>query len=192
MNTVAYTMITLGLVLIYAAFKGRGIKELPGDLTDLGVGLATFDNEKVSEVLNRTKTPVSNTSGFDKVAAELDAANAANPGTPNVSLGGSVGGSGKSVADLIALAKELQAKGWQISENKAMGDNPRPGVHLATGYHYKFDNSGAIDVNWPNAAQEARMADAIVPEIRRRGFHVLWRVKGHYNHFHVDISRRDI
>lgn len=192
MNTVAYAMITLGLVLIYAAFKGRGIKELPGDLADLGIGLATFDNEKVSEVLNRTKTPVSNTAGFDKVAAEVDAAASSSFGNPSVSLSGSTGGSGKTVADLIALAKALQAKGWLISENKAMGDNPRPGVHLATGYHYKFDNSGAIDVNWPNASQEARMADAIVPEIRRQGFHVLWRVKGHYDHFHVDISRRDI
>lgn len=192
MNTAGYAMITLGLVLIYAAFKGRGIKEIPGDIADLGVALATFDSEKAAEVLNREKAPVSNTSGFDKIAADMDAANADGFGKPNVNLGGSAGPSGKTVADLITLAKALQAQGWQISENKAMGDNPRPGAHLATGYHYKFDNSGAIDVNWPNASQEARMADAIVPVIRRMGFHVLWRVKGHYNHFHVDISRRDI
>ena len=187
MKTVGYTLVALGFIILAAATRGRKFTDLPGDMTDLAVGMATFDSEQVSEVLSRKGERISSTSGFTDASPSVD--------TPNSGAGsgaGNVGGSGKTVADLVALGKALRAKGLIVSENKALGDNPRPGAHMATGYHYKFDNSGAIDVNHPNSAIEAKYFDALVPAIRQQGFHVLWRVKGHFNHMHVDISRKDI
>lgn len=189
MKTVGYALVALGFIILAAATRGRKFTDLPGDMTDLAVGMATFDSDQVTEVLNRRGEKISSTSGFSDGTISVE-------GLKDSALGlaGKVaeGGSGKTVADLIALGKALRANGLIVSENKALGDNPRPGAHMATGYHYKFDNSGAIDVNHPNSAIEAKYFDALVPVIRRQGFHVLWRVKGHYNHMHVDISRRDI
>ena len=189
MNTFAYLLIASGLVIIGYASRRRRLSDLPKDMADLSVGMVTFDSEMISEVLNRKGEVVNVGEAFDESGGDWTQ-KAAVAGPALAATG--TGGSGKTVADLVALGRSLRAKGYIVAENKALGDNPRPGGHLATGYHYKFDNSGAIDVNWPNAAQEARMFDALVPVIRAQGFHVLWRVKGHYNHMHVDISRRDI
>lgn len=188
MNTVAYALISIGFIILAAATRGRKFTDLPGDLTDLAVGMATFDSEQVSEVLSRKGEKLSSTSGFDGMIQGVSVDEAVGIGKK---LSG-MGDSGKAVADLVALGKALRAKGLIVAENKALGDDPRPGAHMATGYHYKFNNSGAIDVNHPNSSIEAKYFDALVPVIRQQGFHVLWRVKGHYNHMHVDISRRDI
>lgn len=188
MNTFAYVLIIVGLVLIAAATRGRRINEIGGDLRDLSVALITADTEAAREVLSRTTSSVDPTESFTPppsgglTPAMQDGLDKAN----------GVGGGGKSVADLIALGKTLRQKGFQVGKNKALGDPPRPGAHLATGWHYKHDNSGAIDVNWPNAAQEPKMFDQLAPIVRAQGFHVLWRVKGHHDHMHIDISRRDI
>ena len=183
MKTTGYVSIIIGLVILLAAIRGRKLTDLPGDFTDLAVGMATFDTEQVSEVLSRKGERLSSTSGFADIPVTDESATRIGAGSRD---------SDKTVADLITLGKALRAKGWIVAENKALGDNPRPGTHIANGYHYKFDNSGAIDVNWPDQSKEAALIDRIVPEIRAAGFHVLWRVKGHYNHFHVDISRKDI
>ena len=188
MNTVAYGLIAIGFIILAAATRGRRFTDLPGDLTDLAVGMATFDSDQVSEVLSRRGEKLSSTSGFDGMIKGVSVDDAYEIGK---NLTG-VGGSGKTVADLVALGKSLRAQGLIVAENKALGDNPRPGAHMASGWHYKHDNSGAIDVNHPNSSIEARYFDSLVPVIRRQGFHVLWRVSGHYNHMHVDISRRDI
>lgn len=189
MKTVGYALVALGFIILAAATRGRKFTDLPGDMTDLAVGMATFDSEQVSEVLSRRGEKLSSTSGFSEGNLSVDGLK---DGAESIAGKVGVGGSGKTVSDLIALGKALRAKGLIVSENKALGDNPRPGPHMATGYHYKFDNSGAIDVNHPNSAIEAKYFDALVPVIRQQGFHVLWRVKGHYDHMHVDISRRDI
>lgn len=183
MRTFAYALIAVGFIILAAASRGRKFTDLPGDLRDLSVALVTFDQDAMSEVLSRKDEPISTVSAFqitdmaDKGRDILDQKNS---------------GSDKTVNDLLALGVKLHQMGFKVSENKRLGDNPKPGTHLATGYHYKFDNSGAIDVNWPNAAEEAKRMDALAPALRRMGFHVLWRVKGHYNHLHVDISRKDI
>ena len=188
MNTFAYTLIIVGLLMITAAARGRRINEIGGDLKDLSVAIITADTETAREVLARTTASVDPTESFTPPPS--GGATPAMQDALNRPEG--VGGGGKSVQDLIALGKTLRQKGFQVSENKAMGDNPRPGVHMATGWHYKFDNSGALDVNWPNAAQEPKVMDQLAPVVRAQGFHVLWRVKGHHNHMHIDISRRDI
>lgn len=188
MNTFAYVLIILGLICISAATRGRRLQDIGPDLRDLSVAFITSDIEGAQEVLGRKTAPVDPAGSFTPPP----------PGglTPGMQAGkdndGNVGGSGKSVNDLVALGKALRAQGYQVGKNKALGDPPRPGAHLASGHHYKFDNSGAIDINWPNANQEAKVFDQLAPIIRRQGFHVLWRVKGHYDHMHVDISRRDI
>ena len=184
MRTVAYLFIIIGIFTLTEAFRNRSLAEYGKDMWDIFLALVSFDFEDVSEVMKRTSPKVANDSAFTDVA---------DPSQQQGTIGaGGTGATSKSVADLVALGKELRAAGFRVTENKALGDNPRPGTHMATGYHYKFDNSGAIDVNWPNASQEAAKFDAIVPSIRQRGFHVLWRVKGHYDHMHVDISKSDI
>ena len=63
-----------------------------------------------------------------------------------------------TVAGIIALGKKLQKLGWLVGENPAFGGIQ--GRHATDGYHPK---GLAIDVNWPNAAEEGAKIKAILP-----------------------------
>lgn len=195
----------IGLIIMAAGIRGRRIGNLPGDATDLVINLATGNTEGAGEVLRRKDDASNLDASFDAAASSIsDRVGAAVSGGASAAAAtgaaGAVGAkvvnasmaSSEKVEALVAMGKRLRAEGFTVSENRALGDNPRPGVHLATGYHYKFGNSGAVDVNWPNKAQEPAKMDELAPRLRKAGFHVLWRVKGHYNHLHYDISRSDI
>ena len=56
-------------------------------------------------------------------------------------------GTSASSNDLVKLGNLLREHGFAVGENAEMGDNPAPGVHSATGYHYQCRNSAALDVN---------------------------------------------
>lgn len=94
------------------------------------------------------------------------------------------------IADLLAFGRRLRDAGYTVSENRALGDNPRPGSHSSTGYHYKFDNSGAIDVNagaGESDAEKRRLVPA-VEEALRLGFGAQFLSSGHFNHAHFDVG----
>lgn len=201
MKTVGYGLIMLGVMILSLALRGRKIENLIPDLRDASVAIATGDMGTVGEVATRSDPQVDFQAAYDvaKTAIESRSAVSADALNPLIANAGSSSGTipgagpgGKTVAQLVETGKWLQSQGFRTAENKALGDNPRPGVHMARGYHYKFDNSGAIDVNWPDSAKEPAKMDELAPKLRAAGYHVLWRVKGHYNHLHVDISRRDI
>jgi len=97
-------------------------------------------------------------------------------------------GSGGSSNDLVKLTALLRSHGFQVGENAEAGDNPRPGVHSATGFHYRCRNSGALDVNWPNAATEPAVIDGIVGDVQALGFRTIWRAAGHFDHIHIDVG----
>lgn len=197
MKTAGYILILLGIFYVSEGIRGRTPVEAGADMRDILIALATADTKTAGEVFSRRTIPGSASSHFDAASEAINT----RTGAPDMSAAGSagasalsaIGGAGKrTVDDLVQLGKELRSKGFTVSENKALGDNPRPGAHMASGYHYKFDNSGAIDINWPNASEEKAKLDALVPIMRQKGFHVLWQVKGHYNHAHADISKRDV
>ena len=89
--------------------------------------------------------------------------------------------------DLVKLGKLLEKHGFAVGENADLGDNPQPGVHAATGYHYKCRNSAAIDVNH-DQFNEAGVIDAIVGPVQKLGFRTIWRTTGHYDHIHIDVA----
>ncbi len=190
MKTTGYVLIILGAVMMMFGIRGHKIESLPKDLAQASVALATGNMEEFYEVLNRTEDKATIEAPFETAANIIASRSGIAVGAAAGKLGSDVVGSGgkKSVGDLVALGKSLRAKGFTVAENKALGDNPRPGVHMAKGMHYKFDNSGAIDVNWPDKSKEPEVMDKLAPILRSQGFHVLWRVKGHYNHLHADIS----
>lgn len=91
----------------------------------------------------------------------------------------------------LALARQIRRLGpyYQLGENRLLGDNPRPGVHSATGWHYRLGNSGAIDINADAAPQgEPAALDRLAQWLARQHYHYLWRVAGHYDHLHVDAA----
>jgi hypothetical protein len=87
----------------------------------------------------------------------------------------------------VPLGKLLEAHGFSAGENADLGDNPAPGVHSATGYHYRCHNSAAIDLNH-DQGNEAAALDALVEPLHRLGFRTLWRVTGHFDHMHIDVA----
>ena len=64
--------------------------------------------------------------------------------------------------DLVALGHLLQKHGFTIGENADYGDDPQPGDHSSTGYHYLCHHSGALDVNVYGAPE----APAVTPPVR--------------------------
>lgn len=186
----------VGIIIMAAGIRGRRINNLPGDASDLVINLATGNTEGAGEVLSRKDDASNLDESFN--AASVTISDRVSTAVANgASAAGALGtdvvnasnkASSEKVEALVTMGKRLRAQGFTVSENRALGDNPRPGVHLATGYHYKFNNSGAVDVNWPNKSQEPAKMDELAPLLRKAGFHVLWRVKGHYNHLHYDVS----
>ena len=96
-------------------------------------------------------------------------------------------GSGAGSNDLVKLSKVLAAHGFTVGENADFGDNPLPGDHSATGYHYQCRNSAAIDVNVYGAA-EMPAIDGIVADVQKLGFRTIWRAEGHWDHIHIDMA----
>jgi cell division protein FtsB len=98
-------------------------------------------------------------------------------------------GSGASSNDIVKLGHLLRAHGFAVGENAEMGDNPAPGVHSATGYHYRCRNSAALDVNADaGPGSEKSLIDGIVADVQRLGFRTIWQAAGHYDHIHIDLA----
>jgi hypothetical protein len=86
---------------------------------------------------------------------------------------------------LIDFGRLLQSMGFRVGEHPAFGGvNP---VHMKNSLHY---SGRAIDVNWApgTSAAEQRAIDNIVPLAIERGLGVIWRVKNHFGHAHVEDS----
>lgn len=87
---------------------------------------------------------------------------------------------------IVSLGRELQAQGLRVSEHPAFG-GVHP-VHHGTG-HYQ---GRAIDVNVGTGVNEASNPgagakfDALAAGLRARGYRVIWRAPGHYDHMHVE------
>lgn len=86
---------------------------------------------------------------------------------------------------IVALGRELQREGYLVGENPAFG-GVLP-VHAKNSYHY---SGQAIDVNWPNAAEEAGKLDALYNRLKNMPgvVELLWRVAGHFDHLHVALA----
>lgn len=91
--------------------------------------------------------------------------------------------------DIVSLGKSLQAQGLRVSEHPAFG-GVHP-VHHGLG-HYQ---GRAIDVNFGHGVNEASNPaigsrfDALASALRGKGYKVIWRAPGHYNHMHVESPR---
>ena len=89
--------------------------------------------------------------------------------------------------DLVPLGELLRKHGFAVGENADLGDNPAPGVHSATGYHYRCHNSAAIDLNHDQGNEGATL-DALVEPLHRLGYRTIWRTTGHFDHMHIDVA----
>ncbi|HEX6026473.1 MAG TPA: pilus assembly protein TadG-related protein [Solirubrobacter sp.] len=96
-------------------------------------------------------------------------------------------GTSAATNDLVKLGELLRKHGFHVAENAELGDNPRPGVHSSTGYHYRCRNSAAIDVNH-DQFNEAGVIDGIVDDVQKLGFRTIWRAAGHFDHIHIDLA----
>jgi hypothetical protein len=91
--------------------------------------------------------------------------------------------------DLVTLGNLLREHGFAVGENAEMGDDPAPGVHEATGYHYRCRHSAALDVNADNGpGSEKAIIDAIVGPVQKLGFRTIWQAAGHFDHIHIDVA----
>jgi putative Flp pilus-assembly TadE/G-like protein len=74
-------------------------------------------------------------------------------------------------------------------ENVYMGDPPMApgGERDSTSRHYACDNSGAIDLNYPQGI-EASVIEEVRPHLIKLGFFTMWQVENHYDHMHVDFG----
>jgi hypothetical protein len=106
------------------------------------------------------------------------------PAAPGAPQGGPAGAGG---GDIVSLGKELQGQeNIRVSENPSFG-GVHP-VHKGKG-HYE---GRAIDVNAGTGIVEAEHPiwgpkfDQIASSARQRGFMVIWRSAGHFNHMHIE------
>lgn len=95
--------------------------------------------------------------------------------------------------NIIALGRFLQRHGFQVGENAAFG-GVAP-VHAPGGFHYQYDNRGAIDVNFGCGCgnlypPEVAAIEPLIGHIRALGFNTLWNVApgNHQDHLHVDVG----
>lgn len=130
------------------------------------------------------------TSAMTNAAAALQQSARATATTAAAATGtapgaGAAGGQGA----LVALGKWLQGQGARVSEHQSFGGVN--GGHAPNSKHYAKPVSRAIDVNYGPGGQNAtEMAkfDQLAPLIRSKGFQVLWRVAGHFNHLHAALA----
>jgi hypothetical protein len=112
-------------------------------------------------------------------AAAAQAAQATGP------IGSVPGGAGQ--AGLMALARWLIGQGARASEHPRFG-GVHP-VHVPGSDHYRGQ---AIDFNYGPAGEnqiEKGFFDRVAGAIRAKGFKVLWRVAGHFDHLHAAYAR---
>jgi cell wall-associated NlpC family hydrolase len=93
---------------------------------------------------------------------------------------------------LIALGKRLQDMGFIVFESPyfptpGAPNGVTPGGHMEGSLHYAGE---AIDVNWPNPAEEKRMIDSIIPLAKEYKVGIIWQSKNHYDHVHFDTLNR--
>jgi hypothetical protein len=132
--------------------------------------------------------------------AAVEAMNkAARSGAAAFANGGVFGGMQRfangGVAKVLDFGRWLRTQGYSVGENKALGDNPRAGVHSAKGYHYRDDNSGAIDVNagaGTSLSEQIKLAKA-VNSARTRGLRTYFFASdgSHRDHAHFDYGSGD-
>jgi hypothetical protein len=89
--------------------------------------------------------------------------------------------------DLVPLGELLRKHGFAVGENADLGDDPAPGVHSATGFHYRCHHSAAIDVNH-DQGDEASVIDGLIEPLHRLGYRTIWRTTGHFDHIHIDVA----
>lgn len=86
---------------------------------------------------------------------------------------------------IVNFGHILQNQGLRVSEHPAFG-----GVHHVHTRHSAHYSGRAIDVNMGRGIKEAfskfsSFFDRIATKARKFGFHVLWKVKGHFDHIHI-------
>lgn len=103
--------------------------------------------------------------------------------------------SGGVAGRMVALARQIKARGpYSVGENQALADAGL-GSGVTTNRHKRYPpydhySGGAIDVNADGArGGEGPWLDRLAAWLRGGGWHVLWRVKGHFDHLHVDASQ---
>ena len=89
--------------------------------------------------------------------------------------------------DLVKLGKLLEQHGFTVAENADFGDDPQPGDHSSTGFHYQCRHSGALDVNVYGAPEKPAI-DGIVADVQKLGFRTIWQAAGHFDHIHIDVA----
>lgn len=89
---------------------------------------------------------------------------------------------------MIALGRELQGLGYDVSENPLFG-GVSPTAHTKGSKHYTA-RGDALDINFDGHGQafEDSKLNAVVPMAKALGLRVIWQYSGHYNHLHVDTS----
>lgn len=93
--------------------------------------------------------------------------------------------------DIVALGELLRAHGFLVGENADLGDDPAPGVHSATGFHYQCHHSAAIDVN-VGQGDEGAAIDELIEPLHKLGYRTIWRATGHYDHIHIDVANGSV
>jgi hypothetical protein len=96
-------------------------------------------------------------------------------------------GSSASTNDLVTLGKLLEKHGFQVGENAEMGDPPAPGVHVNGSWHYRCNDSGALDVNHDQGDEKGAI-DGLVQHLHDLGFRTIWQAEGHFDHIHIDVA----
>jgi hypothetical protein len=96
-------------------------------------------------------------------------------------------GTSASTNDLVKLGLLLRAHGFQVGENAELGDPPAPGVHVSGSWHYRCNDSGAIDVNHDQGDEKGAI-DGLVSHLHDLGFRTIWQAEGHYDHIHIDVA----
>lgn len=85
---------------------------------------------------------------------------------------------------IVGLGKQLQGQGYSVGEHPAFG-GVAP-VHAPNSYHYRGQ---ALDINadsFPGGEMSA--LDKLSKQLKAKGWHVIWRAPGHYDHLHVDTA----
>jgi hypothetical protein len=96
-------------------------------------------------------------------------------------------GDSAAANDLVKLGLLLRRHGFNVAENAELGDPPAPGVHVPGSWHYRCNDSGAIDVNH-DQGDESGTLDALVQPLHKLGFRTIWRTTGHFDHMHIDVA----
>ncbi len=96
---------------------------------------------------------------------------------------------GKASPSIVAYGRMLQHQGIRVSEHPAFG-----GVHHVHHGHGHYAGR-AIDINVGRGVVEASNPrtrswfDGVAARARAAGYAVLWKVRGHFNHMHIEARR---